>query len=100
MSSQPFATRSGATNMAPASAAMGATTSTTTAVPVATTPRSPQELESEVLRLRAQLASNERTTTSFNSGRTATAKATSSGVPVHIVAAIAVGVFAVTYLFF
>ena len=100
MSSQPFATRSGATNMAPASAATGATTSTTTAVPVTTTPRSPQELESEVLRLRAQLASNEKTTTSFNSGRTATAKATSSGVPVHIVAAIAVGVFAITYLFF
>jgi len=100
MSSQPFATRNGVTNMAPASAAMGATTSTTTAVPVAATPRSPQELESEVLRLRAQLASNEKTTTSFNGGRTATAKATSSGVPVHIVAAIAVGVFAITYLFF
>ncbi|WFD28814.1 phosphatidylinositol-binding protein scs2 [Malassezia nana] len=54
---------------------------------------SPQELEAENARLRAQLASNG---TGF---RTATQKA-STGVPVHIVAAIAVAVFAVTYLFF
>ncbi|WFD21305.1 phosphatidylinositol-binding protein scs2 [Malassezia caprae] len=54
---------------------------------------SPQDLEAENARLRAQLASG-------GSGfRTATQK-TSSGVPVHIVAAIAVAVFAITYLFF
>lgn len=54
---------------------------------------SPQELEAENARLRAQLASSG---TGF---RTATQK-TSTGVPVHIVAAIVVAVFAVTYLFF
>lgn len=54
---------------------------------------SPQDLESENARLRAQI------TTGGSGFRTATQK-TSSGVPVHIVAAIAVAVFAITYLFF
>lgn len=58
-------------------------------------PHSTQELEAEVLRLRAQVAAQSNTGASKS-----TATVTSSGVPVHIVAAIAVGVFAVTYLFF
>ena len=58
-------------------------------------PRSTQELEAEVLRLRAQVAAQSNAGVSKS-----TATVTSSGVPVHIVAAIAVGVFAVTYLFF
>ena len=53
------------------------------------------ELEAEVLRLRAQVAAQSNAGVSKS-----TATVTSSGVPVHIVAAIAVGVFAVTYLFF
>ena len=54
---------------------------------------SPQDLEAENARLRAQLENN-------GAGiRTATQKA-SSGVPVHIVPAFAVAVFAITYLFF
>ena len=52
-----------------------------------------QDAESEDARLRSQVATN-------GAGvRTATQK-TSTGVPVHIVAAIAVAVFAITYLFF
>lgn len=58
-------------------------------------PRSTQELEAEVLRLRAQLAA-----TNSSAGPVTATKSASTGVPVHIVAAIAVGVFAVTYLFF
>lgn len=56
-------------------------------------PATPADLEAEVRRLRAQLAESK-----GNSGLVGTAKST--GVPVHIVAAIAVAVFAVTYLFF
>ncbi|PKI82664.1 phosphatidylinositol-binding protein scs2 [Malassezia vespertilionis] len=55
------------------------------AVPVAA---SSEDLQSEVQRLRAQL--NSRTQLESKKG----------GVPVHIVAAIAIAVFAVTYLFF
>lgn len=51
------------------------------------------ELQAEVKRLRAQVVDLQR-----KSGQTATA--TDSGVPVHIVAAVAFGVFAITYLFF
>lgn len=75
---------------------------TTTAVPAAAytssvpvTASSPQELEAEVQRLRAQLASQGGVAT-----RSGAVAQKSSGVPVHIVAAIAVGVFAITYLFF
>ena len=49
-------------------------------------------------RLRAELAAAREKGSA--GGATSTASATSSGVPVHIVAAIAVAVFAVTYLFF
>ncbi|KAL4399527.1 phosphatidylinositol-binding protein Scs2 [Malassezia pachydermatis] len=100
-------------------AAVPVTRSTTTsssgsAVPVAaqsvsmSTPRTTQEMEAEILRLRTQLAAQEKWSVSNGSvmggtastARVATQKAVSTGVPVHIVAAIAVGVFAITYLFF
>lgn len=57
---------------------------------------SPAELEAEVQRLRAQLAAQ----SGSSNTRSGAVVQKSSGVPVHIVAAIAVGVFAVTYLFF
>ena len=79
-----------------AAAAMTADKSAAAASPAAAPlPRSTQELEAEVLRLRAQVAAQSNAGVSKS-----TATVTSSGVPVHIVAAIAVGVFAVTYLFF
>lgn len=56
--------------------------------------QSPAELEAEVQRLRAQLAAAQTGT------RSGAVVQKSNGVPVHIVAAIAVGVFAITYLFF
>ncbi|CAO1633033.1 unnamed protein product [Sympodiomycopsis kandeliae] len=55
--------------------------------------KSNSELQAEVKRLRAQVAQLQK-----SSGQTATA--TDAGVPVHIVAAVAFGVFAITYLFF
>lgn len=63
------------------------------------------ELQDQIMRLRMQLAEREKLDTtpsslSASSARTATQKAASTGVPVHIVAAIAIGVFAITYLFF
>lgn len=90
-SSYPFS----ASQQKPA-AAMAADKSAAAASPAAAPlPRSTQELEAEVLRLRAQVAAQSNAGVSKS-----TATVTSSGVPVHIVAAIAVGVFAVTYLFF
>ena len=90
-SSYPFS----ASQQKPA-AAMTADKSAAAASPAAAPlPRSTQELEAEVLRLRAQVAAQSNAGVSKS-----TATVTSSGVPVHIVAAIAVGVFAVTYLFF
>ena len=90
-SSYPFS----ASQQKPA-AAMAADKSAVAASPAAAPlPRSTQELEAEVLRLRAQVAAQSDAGVSKS-----TATVTSSGVPVHIVAAIAVGVFAVTYLFF
>lgn len=56
--------------------------------------KSNSELQAEVKRLRAQVAQLQKS----NGGQVATA--TDAGVPVHIVAAVAFGVFAVTYLFF
>lgn len=68
------------------------------AVGSASSASSPQDLQLEVQRLRAELAAAREKGSA--GGATSTASATSSGVPVHIVAAIAVAVFAVTYLFF
>lgn len=57
-----------------------------------TSNKSNSELQAEVKRLRAQVQQLQK------SGGQATA--TDAGVPVHIVAAVAFGVFAITYLFF
>ncbi|WFD32770.1 phosphatidylinositol-binding protein scs2 [Malassezia sp. CBS 17886] len=59
---------------------------------------SPQELETEVLRLRAQLVAQGGAP--VVRGAQSQLQQKSSGVPVHIVAAIAIAVFALTYLFF
>jgi hypothetical protein len=56
--------------------------------------KSNSELQSEIKRLKAQVNELQR-----KSGQTATATG-DAGVPVHIVAAVAFGVFAITYLFF
>lgn len=67
-------------------------TSSTAAASSAT--KSSSELQAEINRLRAQVADLKKK----SGGEMATA--TDAGVPVHIVAAIAFGVFAITYLFF
>lgn len=66
------------------------------AVPAGVQARTPAELEAEIVRLRSQLAAAQ----GGAATRSGAVMQKSSGVPVHIVAAIAVGVFAVTYLFF
>ncbi|WFD01149.1 phosphatidylinositol-binding protein scs2 [Malassezia yamatoensis] len=83
------------TSSMPSSGMVGASTPSYTNV--SSSSRSPAELEAEIQRLRAQLAGTQGGSSVTRSGAVAQK---SSGVPVHIVAAIAVGVFAVTYLFF
>ncbi|PWN28629.1 VAMP-associated protein [Jaminaea rosea] len=63
--------------------------------PASTDGKSSQELQAEINRLRSQVAELKRKNVGGEQG-----VASDAGVPVHIVAAIAFGVFAVTYLFF
>ncbi|CAO1636187.1 unnamed protein product [Parajaminaea phylloscopi] len=88
------ATRSAVVGGTNGSNSAGGARGTTSTASASSDTKNSSELQAEVSRLRAQVADLKRKA----GGETATA--TDAGVPVHIVAAIAFGVFAVTYLFF
>lgn len=87
------ATRSAVVGNGSNNSTAAASKGTSSSAPASSDSKGNSELQAEVNRLRAQVAELKK-----SGGQTATA--TDAGVPVHIVAAIAFGVFAVTYLFF